>query len=163
MLTQVWEDGLEHVIAYASRSLEPNEENYSAYLLELAAASWGINHFSVYLRGRHFELFTDHKPLETLNRVQEQLLEYDFKINYRQGASNSAADALSRNVSDRTDCFISSMSDDSGDIIEEQKLDPFMMDVRDFNLKNKTPGGSPGYKSKVLHVAKMAFFDKGLV
>ena len=64
-LTQVWENGLEHVIAYASRSLKPNEENYSAYLLELVAASWAIDHFSVYLRGRHFELFTDHKPLET--------------------------------------------------------------------------------------------------
>ena len=59
MLTQVWEDGLEHVTAYASRSLKPNEENYSAYLLEMAAASCGIDHFSVYLRGRHFELFTD--------------------------------------------------------------------------------------------------------
>ena len=65
MLTQVWENGLEHVIAYASRSLKPNEENYSAYLLELAAASWGIVYFSVYPRGRLFELFTDHKPLKT--------------------------------------------------------------------------------------------------
>ena len=55
------------MIAYASRSLKPNEENYSAYLLELAAASWAIDHFSVYLRGKHFELFTDHKPLETLS------------------------------------------------------------------------------------------------
>ena len=152
VLTQVWEDGLEHVIAFASRSLKPNEENYSAYLLELAAASWGIDPFSVYLRGRHFELFMDHKPLETLskvhtktlNRLQEQLLEYGFKINYCQGVNNSAADALSRNVSDRTDRFISSMSDDSGDVIAEQKLDPFIMDVRDFILKNKTPGGSPG-------------------
>ena len=147
MLIQVWEDGLEHVTAYASRSLKPNEENYSAYLLELAAASWGIDHFSLYLRGRHFELFADHKRLETLsktlNQLQEQLLEYDFKINYRQGASNSAVDALSRNVSDQTDRFISSMSDYSGDVIAEQKLDPFIMDVRDFILKNKTPGGSP--------------------
>ena len=55
------------------------------------------------------------------------------------------------------------MSDDSGDIIAEQKLDSFIMDVRDFILKNKTPGGSPGYKSKVLRVAKMTFFNKGLV
>ena len=100
---------------------------------------------------------------KTLNTLQEQLLEYDFKINYRQGASNTAADALSRNVSDKTERFISSMSDDSGDVIAEQKLDPFIMDVRDFILKNKTPGGSPGYKSKVLRVAKMAFFNKGLV
>ena len=74
VLTQVWEDGLEHGIAYASRSLKPNEENFSAYLLELAAASCGIDHFSVYLRGRHFEIFTDHKPLETLSRVHTKTL-----------------------------------------------------------------------------------------
>ena len=78
---------------------------------------------------------------KTLNPLQEQLLQYDIKINYHQGASNSAADTPSRNVSDQTDHFISSMSDDSG----EQKLDPFIMDVRDFILKNETPGGSPGY------------------
>ena len=37
------------------------------------------------------------------------------------------------------------------------------MDVRDYILKNRTPGGSPGYKAKDLCVAQMAFFDKGLV
>ena len=82
VLTQVWEDGKEHAIAYASRSLKVNKDNYSAYLLELAAASWAIDNFSVYLRGRHFEIYTDPKPLETLskvhtktlNRLQEQLL-----------------------------------------------------------------------------------------
>ena len=169
VLTQVWEDRLEHVIAYASRSLKPNEENYSAYcwnwlqLLGELTISPSIC--------EDFELFTDQKPLETLskvhtktlNRLQERLLEYDFKIKYRQGASNSAADALSRNVSDRTERFIYSMSDDPGDVIAEQKLDLFIMDVRDFILKNKTPGGSPEYKSKFLRVAKMAFFAKGLV
>ena len=38
VLTQLWADGLEQVIAYASRALKPNEKNYSAYHLELAAA-----------------------------------------------------------------------------------------------------------------------------
>ena len=83
VLSQMWEDGNERVISYASRALKKNEENYSAYLLELAAAAWAIDHFSVYLRGRHFDLFTDHQPLEslsrvhqkTLNRLQEQMLE----------------------------------------------------------------------------------------
>ena len=171
VLTQILEDGEEHVIAYASRSLKPNEENYSAYLLELAAASWVIDHFSVYLRGKHFGLFTDHKPLETLskvhkktlNRLEQQLLEYDFKINYRQGASNSAADALSRNVALKTVHFLFTMSDESGDIIAEQKDDHFVSDVRDCFLKSKSPRGSPGYNAKAAKVASNCFLDKGVV
>ena len=129
VLTQIWPDSTEHVIAYASRSLQPNEKNYSAFLLELAAAAWAIDHFSVYLRGKHFELFTDHKPLETLskvhkktlNRLQEQMLDYDFTINYRRGSSNTVADALSRNVPfsssehELTSLFINSLADKSGD------------------------------------------------
>ena len=39
VLTQIWPDSSEHVIAFASRSLQPNEKNYSAFLLELAAAA----------------------------------------------------------------------------------------------------------------------------
>ena len=81
-------DGQERVIAYASKGLKPNEENYSAYLLELAAAAWAFDNFAVYLRGRRFFLYTDHKPLETLstvhtktlNRLQQQLLEFDLSL-----------------------------------------------------------------------------------
>ena len=50
VLSQI-QDGQERVIAYASRGLKPNEKNYSAYLLELAAAAWAIDNFAVYLRG----------------------------------------------------------------------------------------------------------------
>ena len=64
VLTQLWPDGQERVIAYASRSLQDFEKNYTAYLLELAAAAWAIDHFHVYLAGRKFELYTDHRPLE---------------------------------------------------------------------------------------------------
>ena len=146
VLTQIWHDISEH----ASRSLKQNE-NYSAYLLKLAAAVWGIDHFSVYLRGRHFELFSDRKPLETmskirkktLNRLQQQLLEFDFTINYRKGDLNTAADALSRNVPTESgepdlavEKFISSMSDVSGSIFLAQKNDPLISDIRQFLAKN---------------------------
>jgi hypothetical protein len=74
--------------AYASRPLKKHEKNYSAYLVEMAAAVWGIEHFDVYLIGKHFTLVTDHRPLEhlgtvytnTLNRLQHLNLEYDFTI-----------------------------------------------------------------------------------
>jgi len=111
VLTQTDEDGQERVIAYASRTLKEHEKNYGAYLLELAAASWGIDHFSVYLAGRRFRLLTDHKPLtglntrqtKTLNRLQQQLSEFDFIIEYREGTLNQVPDALSRNPIDEID------------------------------------------------------------
>jgi hypothetical protein len=74
------------VIAYASRPLKKHKKNYSAYLVEMAAAVWGIEHFDVYLIGKQFTLVTDHRPLEhlasvhtkTLNRLQHLMLEYQL-------------------------------------------------------------------------------------
>ena len=98
-------NGKEHVIAYASRSLKDNEKNYSAYLLESAAAVWAIDHFHVYLADNRFVLETDHRPMETLGKVhkktiarlQEYMSKYAFEIRYRPGKNNAPADALSRN------------------------------------------------------------------
>ncbi len=108
MLSQVDEAGLEMVIAYASRTLKKHEKNYSAYLAEMGAASWAIDHFSVYLMGRDFILYTDHKPIEkmsamqkkTLNRLMQQMNEFQFVIKHRDGAANVVPDALSRNPVD---------------------------------------------------------------
>jgi hypothetical protein len=94
------------VIAYASRPLKKHEKNYSAYLVEMAAAVWGIEHFDVYLISKQFTLVTDHRPLEhlglvqtkTLNRLQHLMLEYNFTIEYRAGEENAVADYLSRNA-----------------------------------------------------------------
>lgn len=106
MLTQRDEKNVERAIAYASRTLRPNEKNYSAYLLELAAICWAVEHFHVYLYGNEFTVITDHRPLETLktvhkktlNRLQEKLLNYQITLVYRPGRDNGPADALSRNA-----------------------------------------------------------------
>jgi hypothetical protein len=90
ILTQVNEKGEFCVIAYASRKLQKHEKNYTPFLLEMQAAIWAMDHFSTYLRGRRFTLYTDHKPLEklgkvhtrTLNRLQEIMNTFDFKIEY---------------------------------------------------------------------------------
>jgi RNase H-like domain found in reverse transcriptase len=71
--------------------------------LEAAAAVWGMDFFNEYLKGKHFILYTDHKPLEKLghlhnkmlNRLQTALLEHDFVIKYKKG-SDMLADYLSR-------------------------------------------------------------------
>ena len=91
-------------VAYASRGLTGAEKNYSAFLLELQAASWAIGHFHHQLIGKHFLLQTDHRPLttltqrqsRTLNRLQQQMLEHQFSVIHRPGTENEVADWLSR-------------------------------------------------------------------
>jgi RNase H-like domain found in reverse transcriptase len=92
ILTQVGDHGNHYSISFASRQLKDHEQNYSPFLLEAAAAVWGMEVFNEYLRGKQLILFTDHKPLEklghlhtkTLNRLQMALLEYDFIVQYKK-------------------------------------------------------------------------------
>ena len=107
VLTQRDEAGDEYVIAYASRSCNKTERNYSSYHGECLAAVWAVSHFRYYLYGRKFTLITDHEPLEWLMtneklrgmhaRWANILQEYDICIKHRAGSKNRDADGLSRN------------------------------------------------------------------
>lgn len=96
----------QQAIAFASRALKSYERNYSATNLEMAAASWAIDYFHVYLADTRFSLIVDAKPViaqtkqakKTLSRLQEQLGLYNFDLMYASGPSNTVADSLSRNV-----------------------------------------------------------------
>ena len=97
-------------IAFASRVLKTAERNYSAFLLEKAAATYAIEHFHHLLRGNRFYLYVDQKPLadklnalspihlKTLNRLEEKQTEYEFDTRYTPGGHFNPADFLSRNV-----------------------------------------------------------------
>lgn len=94
------------MIAYASRTLNGAEKNYSATELECLAVVWGIQRMRGYLEGYHFTFVTDHQSLKWLHRLEApsgrlarwlfELQQYDYKIWYRWGAANKVADALSR-------------------------------------------------------------------
>jgi hypothetical protein len=53
-----------------------------------------MEHFTHFLRGRHFALYTDHKPVvnlravhtKALSQIQEVMLKYDFEIIYQKGS-----------------------------------------------------------------------------
>ena len=92
---------------------------------------------------------------KTLNRLQEQMLEFDFKINYRKGKNNAAADALSRNT------LIASLSDNSGDLRKAQEEDPFVRDVRAYLEKGVVSDNTIGYRSKLRGVPKTVLLKKG--
>ena len=107
VLVQRDDQGREFVIAYASRSNNRTERNYSSYQGECLAAVWGVSYFRSYLYGRHFKLLTDHEPLKWLMtnekltgmhaRWAHILSEYDFEIEHRAGLKSGDADGLSRN------------------------------------------------------------------
>jgi hypothetical protein len=107
ILTQTDEEGRFYVIAYASRKLQKYEKNYTPFLLEMQAAIFGMETFEVHLRGRHFRLYTDHKPLKKLgkvqtkmlNRLQQMMNQFSFEVIYKKG-EEMPADFLSCNAVD---------------------------------------------------------------
>jgi RNase H-like domain found in reverse transcriptase len=74
ILTQIDKHGNHYAISFASRQLKDHEKNNSPFLLEAAAAVWGMEIFNEYLRGKQFILFTDHKPLEKLGHLHTKML-----------------------------------------------------------------------------------------
>ena len=105
------EDQAERPIAYASHSLHPAEWKYTQLNKEALAILFAVTKFHQYLYGRHFVIYSDHKPLMYISgesksipsvasaRVQRWALTlstYAYSIKYRKGEDMCNADALSR-------------------------------------------------------------------
>jgi len=95
-------------LSFFSKTLRPAELQYSTFDRELLAIYLAIMHFRHFLEGRHFHIFTNHKPLTfTLNARPDrhsphQARQFDFiaqftsVIRHVQVLDNVVADALSR-------------------------------------------------------------------
>ena len=109
VLAQEVEDGTLHPVAYASRTLQPHEQNYGATEQEEAlGVVWAARHFRHYLYGHRCVIFIDHEALKSLLSIPHPssklarwgliLQDVDLEIKYRPGKKNSNVDTLSRYV-----------------------------------------------------------------
>ena len=111
VLSHKLDDGLEHPVAVASRSLSPAERKYSQLDKEGLVIIFGVKRFHQYLFGRTFTIYSDHKPLQHLfgrskaippmasARIQRWALTlsaYDYIISYKPGKDQASADLLNR-------------------------------------------------------------------
>ena len=162
ILTQTTADGSHNVIAYASRKLQKHEQNYTPFLLEMQAAIWGMEHFETYLRGKHFILYSDHKPLEklgkvhtrTFNRLQELMNEFDFEICYKKG-SEMPADFLSRNAVDAIDFDMPSLA-------KFQDDDVILKQLKNYLLQKQLPF-DPSTRNLIFQLSLQSFIEDGVL
>ena len=95
-----------HPIEFLSKPLAPKHQTLSMYDKEMLAVVFAVHKCRPYLIGHHFKILTDHQTLKyfldqriTTPAQQKWLLKllgYNYTLEYRPGASNAAADALSR-------------------------------------------------------------------
>lgn len=94
-------------IAYASRTLNSTECNYTTIEKECLAVVWSLKQFHPYLYGSKFTIYTDHAALKSIlgtklpkgrlaRRIME-LQEYQpYEMVHKKSVLNVDADALSR-------------------------------------------------------------------
>lgn len=83
-------DGIDKPIAYISRTFKKGENNKPIIENELIAIHFAITQFRPYIYGRHFTVYSDHKPLiylfkmknpsSKLTRIRLDLEKYMFEI-----------------------------------------------------------------------------------
>ena len=143
-------DGNEFPFRYGSRSLKPEEENYTVLELEALAFQYAITSNRQYLLGIPFLVITDHHSLcwilrakDTNMRVSrwvQKLSEYNFTITYKNGKAHTNADALSRGPlrldPNETEDDIPLLHNDTIDLAKLQKQDSWCTKLYDSILNS---------------------------
>ncbi|CAF4574824.1 unnamed protein product, partial [Rotaria sp. Silwood2] len=154
VLLQIYLDG-NRPIAYLSKKFSQAQRKWSSMKQECNAFICALDKWHNYLSGIKFIWETDHKALTQLNqkiqvnkrcgRWRLKILEYDFKVKYIPGLTNSMPDYLSTSPvddaeedPDETTHLISQST--QTDILYDNKNSPIIaaVETRAMKLRNKT-------------------------
>jgi transposase InsO family protein len=91
-------------VEFASVTLKDAELRWPTREKEGYAIFWALNHFDHYLRGRTFDLYTDHESLLYMSKSQTgklarwscRLAEYNFTLHHKSGSLMDHVDFFSR-------------------------------------------------------------------
>lgn len=146
-------DGVEHPVAFMSKSLNGAERNYSVTEREALAVLTALEHWRCYLEnGQTFSVYTDHaalkwfvsltNPTGRLARWGVRLSAFNFNIKHRRGKDNVIPDSLSR-IPDPA--FVAALSDST----ITSTTHPITRDVWYLNIFNgcqSSPLSYPNYR-----------------
>jgi hypothetical protein len=104
-----------HPIAFVSNALGIKNQGLSTYEKEYLVILMAIDQWRAYLQHDEFIIYTDQRSIAHLteqklntfwqSKVFTKLLGLQYKVIYKKGVENGAADALSRRPSDNVDCY----------------------------------------------------------
>ncbi|RDY05728.1 Retrovirus-related Pol polyprotein from transposon 17.6, partial [Mucuna pruriens] len=160
---------LAHVIAYASRTMDQAQINYTTIEKELLAIIFALEKFCSYLLGSKVIIFSDHVSLKYLLKKPDAkpriirwmllLQEFDLEIKDKKGADNAVADHLSQierepDLMPIRDNFLDEQ------LLHMDTLTPWFAGICNFIFASQfPPEASQLYREKIKSDAKYYIWD----
>ncbi|RDX91296.1 hypothetical protein CR513_26744, partial [Mucuna pruriens] len=158
-----------HVIAYASRTMDPAQKNYTTTEKELLAIVFALDKFRSYLLGSKIIVFSDHSALRYLLKKPDAkprlirwmllLQEFDIEIRDKKGTENSIADHLSKIERESEPMLIRDEFPDK-QLLHIKSAIPWFSDICNYVATSYIPPeASRHYKEKIQSDAKHYIWD----
>ncbi|RDY04051.1 Retrovirus-related Pol polyprotein from transposon 17.6, partial [Mucuna pruriens] len=158
-----------HVIAYASRTMDSAQQNYTTTEKELLAIVFALDKFCSYLLGSRIIVFSDHaalryllKKLDAKPRLFRWMLllqEFDIEIRDKKGIENSVADHLSMIEREREPMPIRDEFPDK-QLLHIKASTPWFVDIYNYVATSQfPPEASRVYEEKLQSDAKYYIWD----
>ncbi|RDY10502.1 Retrovirus-related Pol polyprotein from transposon 17.6, partial [Mucuna pruriens] len=158
-----------HLIAYASRTMDPVQQNYTTIEKELLEIVFALDKFRSYLLGSKIIMFSDHTALRYLLKKPDDkprlikwmllLQEFDLEIRDKKGAENSVVDHLSRIEKESEPLPIRDEFPDE-QLLHIKSATPWFANICNYVATSQLPpDASLPYKEKLQSDAKYYIWD----